>query len=173
MKLLLLIPIILAALLPVRADNPIKPDDPPPRFMLTHNPVRLMNMANILFLYRTDAGNAAGIDLRHIYSGEELTGWGAAATYRLYPFTSDLTGFYIEPFLAAHALSDGTESSMLYSYGLVPGAQALIKETLAIGFGFGFEYFTSDELIKAAQGSGAQGSTTFNPYFRLDLGIAF
>jgi|GEM_PF-5812344 len=141
--------------------------------LISHNPVRLANLPNILVLWRTDAGNALGLDFRYVRSGENLRGYGAAATYRLYPFTNDFTGFYAEPFLAAHSIKDKQSSDILYSFGFVPGWQFAIKKKLALGIGFGFEYFTSDALIQAQQGANVGNATTFNPYMRVDIGWIF
>jgi hypothetical protein len=151
----------------------LEPKSPPPDFLISHNPVRLLNFPSVLFLYRTDAGNAIGAEIRRVRSGDDLRGWGAAATYRWYPWDYDLSGGYIEPFFAAHAISDGNEDDMLYSFGFVGGYQLILWEWLAAGTGFGIEYFTSNALIQAQQGVQNQNATTLNPYLRIDFGIVF
>ena len=155
------------------SDNPIQPQKSPPDFLISHNPVRLLNFPGVLLLYRTEAGNAVGAEFRYVRSGDDLRGYGLAATYRLYPWDEDMEGAYIEPFFAAHTISDRNESEMLYTYGFVAGYQVVFLDWLAFGAGFGFEYFTSNSLIQAQRGVNSQNTTTLNPYLRIDFGIVF
>ncbi|GAB5466207.1 MAG: hypothetical protein Kapaf2KO_16430 [Candidatus Kapaibacteriales bacterium] len=139
--------------------------------LLSHNPVRLLNFPSAQVLVNLDDTYSVGAEFRYVRSGDKLRGWGVAPTVRAYPFHQGMTGFYIEGFTGIHAIDDGIESETLYTFGALPGWQFAIKKKLAVGIGFGVEYFLSNQLLSSPNTS--ERTTSLNPYFRLDIGWIF